>query len=124
MAGSFTEIRIEKPKPLTELKKKEAKELLDKKWKEDSRLVKGVFKNLECPGGSLEFPYREYPQDPYMIYKMEDGGTYEVPLGVAKHINVRCNEKMHEHIVDANGKKTVDVVKGRQRYQFLSTEFM
>lgn len=124
MTGYMTEIRVEKTKPLTEIKKKEAKDLLDKKYKEDSKLVKGVFKNLECPGGGVEFPFREYPQDPYIIYKFEDGKTYEVPLGVAKHINIRCNEKMHKHIVDPDGNKTVDVVKGRQRYQFLSTDFM
>jgi hypothetical protein len=118
------EVTLDKKKPLSTEKKKEAEDKLGKLHKEESRLVKGVFKNLEAPGGEIEFAYRQFPQDPVRIYKFTDGETYDIPICVAKHLNNTCNEKMHQYIVDKDGKKTVDVTRGRQRYQFLSTEFM
>lgn len=124
MTSFVQEITLEKKPPLSATKKKEASDLLASKHKEDSKLVKGTFKNLECPGGGLEFSFRMYPQDPLCLYKFEDGKAYEVPLVVAKHINQTCNERQHKYIIDVEGKKTVDVVKNRQRYQFLSNEFM
>lgn len=119
-----TEFQLKQKTPLSSERKKEAKELLEKQWKEESILVKGVFKNLECPGATESFPFRKYPQDNPMIYTLEDGKTYEIPLAVARHINNTCNEKVHKYIVDSEGKKTIDRTKGRQRFQFLSTEFM
>lgn len=124
MSAYATEINMEKKVVLNELQKKDAKEKLAKQYKEESRIVKGVFKNLESPGGSVEFPYRKFPQDPIMIYKLEDGKTYDVPLAVARHINITCNEKKHRYVVDKDGNKTQDVQPSRQRYQFLSTDFM
>lgn len=118
------DITQDKKAPITAIKKKEAADLLDKMHQADSRLVKGIFKNLECPGGTETFPFRMYPQDPVRMYTFEDGGTYEIPLCVARHINKTCNEKQHALVVDAQGKKTVDLVHGRQRFQFLSTDFM
>ncbi len=124
MSSYAKEITIDKKVPLNELQRKEAREKLNKQYKEESKIVKGVFKNIECPGGTLEFPYKKFPQDPIILYKLEDGQSYDVPLCVAKHINNQCVEKKHEYIVDAKGNKTIDVNKKRQRYQFLSTEFM
>lgn len=118
------DITLEKKVPLSAIKKKEAQDLLNRQYEEESRLVKGVFKNLECPGGTEEFQYRKFPQDPIRKYKLQDGETYTIPLYLAKHINVTCNEKQHQWVVDVNGNKTIDVTRGRQRFQFLSTEFM
>lgn len=118
------DITLEGKVPLTKLEKEESRKKLEEEYKKVSKLVKGVFKNLEAPGGTLEFTLRLYPQDPVRKYTFEDGGEYEIPLYVAKHINKTCNEKQHQHVVDKNGKKTVDVTKGKQRYEFLSTEFM
>ena len=124
MPSFVTELTLEKKIPLSGTKKKEAADRIAANHKADNKLVKGVFKNLECPGGGLEFPFRMYEQDPLCIYRFEDGATYEIPLCVARHINTTCNERQHKYVIDIDGKKTVDVVKGRQRYQFLSTEFM
>ena len=124
MTSYVQEITMEKKTPLSATRKKEAADLLAAKHKEDSKLVKGTFKNLECPGGGLEFSFRMYPQDPLCLYRLEDGKSYEVPLAVAKHINVTCNERQHKYIIDIEGNKTIDLVKNRQRYQFLSNEFM
>ena len=123
MTAYVKDIARESRIPVSGTKKKEVADLIASKHKEESKLVKGVFKNLEAPGGMLEFPFREYPQDPVRMYKLEDGKTYEVPLCVAKHINKTCNERAHNYVVDVEGRKTIDMTKKRQRYQFLSTEF-
>ena len=124
MNSCVQEITLEKKVPLSASRKKEVADILAAKHKEDSKLVKGTFKNLECPGGGLEFSFRMYPQDPLCKYTFEDGKVYEVPLAVARHINVTCNERQHKYVVDVEGNRTVDRVKNRQRYQFLSNEFM
>jgi hypothetical protein len=114
---------MEKKIPLSDDKKKEAKQLLDRKYKEESRLVKGVFKNIEAPGGELEFPMMKYPQDPCRMYTFKDGETYEVPLYVANHINKDCNEGQHLLETTPDGKKVVILGRGRQRFQFIPLEF-
>ena len=124
MTSYVQDINVGKKVQLSDTKKEETKTLLAKKHKEDSKLVKGVFNNLEAPGGSLEFTFRMYPQDPVRKYILEDGGTYELPICVAKHINNTCNEREHKFLVDKEGRKMVGIDKKRQRYQFLSTEYM
>lgn len=103
---------------------KHAEELREKARDEDSKMVTGIFKNIEVPNGDLEFSYRAYKEDPYRTYYFKDGGKYTIPLGVAKHINNMTIVKQHEYLVDKDGKKIAGLGKGRQRYQFLSTEFM
>lgn len=122
------DLSIDKRLPPSDAKKKEAKELLAKKHKEDSKLVKGIFKNLEAAGGTVMFPYRIYPQDPIRYYTLEDGKEYEVPIGVAKHINITCNEKAFETYKTLGGDPTdvpkIRTIPNRQRYQFNSSEYM
>ena len=109
--------------PLTAPQKKEAKEKLDKAYKEESKLVKGVFKNLESPGSEIEFSYKKYPQDPIRKYTLKDGESYEIPLYLARHLNNDCRIKQSSNVVDVMGNRTVKPTP-IQRYQFLSTEFM
>lgn len=108
----------------TDEEKKKASELCERARKADSKLVKGQFKNLEAPGGSLEFAYRGHRGEPIRVYTFEDGKSYEIPIGVAKHINNDTKVPIHSHLVDAEGRHTTVPGSFRQRYQFLSTEFM
>lgn len=124
MTSYCTEISIDKKIPLTKLQKDAAKEKLDKLYKEESQIVEGVFKNLECPGGGLEFSVKKFPQDNSFKFSLEDGKKYKIPLWVARHINNDCNERAHKFITSADGQKVVDLQRSRQRYQFLSTDFM
>ena len=103
---------------------KKAEELREKARDEDNQMVVGIFKNIEVPGGDLQFTYRKYKEDPYRSYHFEDGKEYTVPMGVAKHINNMTKVKQHAHLVDKDGKKMVGAGSYRQRYQFLSKEFM
>jgi len=120
----YEDFIISDKKKLSETQKKANKDLLDKKYAEESKLVKGIFKNLEAPGCNLEFAFKKYPQDPIRLYKFFDGKTYEIPLSVARHINNDCNEKEHSSICDADGNRIVQWNPKRQRYQFLSVDFM
>lgn len=124
MSSYIQEIHTTPRNPLNPQQKKEAKEKLDKLYKEESKIVKGVFKNIEAPGGEISFPYKKFPQDPLTIYTLKDGGTYDLPLCVAKHLNNDCIVKQHHFITDQFGNRTIDKNKGEQRYQFLSTEYM
>lgn len=105
---------------------KKADELRERQKDEDSKMVTGIFKNIEAPKGSLTFTYRKYKEEPYRTYEFQDGHTYTVPLGVAKHINNMTAVAERDYARGPDGKPLLQtIVKSkRQRYQFLSTEFM
>jgi len=100
-----------------------AEELRQKAYEEDSKMVTGTFKNLEVKGGDVTFSYRKYKEEPYKTYHFEDGKTYTVPLGVAKHIKEMTKVKKHAYLVDKDGKKIKGVGSFDQRYEFIPTEF-
>ncbi|MHA1401148.1 MAG: hypothetical protein ACTSQE_12435 [Candidatus Heimdallarchaeaceae archaeon] len=118
------EINVPHKNKLSAESKRKASTLIEEKRKEDSKLVKGIFKNLEAPGSDVEFPYRAYKGDPIRVYTLEDGESYTIPLGVAKHINNQCTYKRHKHLVDKDGKHNLAWDKSIERYQFVSTDFM
>lgn len=68
-------------------------------WRaQDAELVTGIFKNLECRGGSVTFNYKAYPGDEYRTYHLIDGQRYTIPRGVAKHLNTNCHYKEYKHL--------------------------
>lgn len=118
------EISIGNKSKITAEQRKKSSELIEKKRIEDSKLVKGVFKNSECPGGDLTFAICLYKGDPVRIYHFVDGESYEIPLGVAKHINRQCKYKRSKYLVDKDGKKIIGSDKPVERYQFISHDYM
>ena len=93
-------------------------------WKEESRMVKGVFRCREPEGGSVRFAFRKYKWDNTQWYTMYDGEVYEVPLAVASHLNKNCNYPVHSHILGPDGNPMVDRAgKKKSRMNFESTEF-
>lgn len=101
-----------------------AEDMRVQKRDEDSKMVTGIFKNDEVKKGDLTFTIRLYKEDPYKTYYFEDGKSYTIPLGVAKHINTVTRQKEHAYLVDQNGQKIDGIGSHRQRFTFLSTEFM
>lgn len=94
------------------------------KWKEESKMVKGVFRCHEPRGGSVKFSFKKYKWDPVKTYTMIDGREYEIPLAVARHLNQNCNYPVHQHILDARGNPILDVGgKKVSRMNFESLEF-
>ena len=57
--------------------------------------VKGIFKNLECPGTMQSFPFRKY-KEPIKFYHLMDGQTYKLPVEVVEHLNNDCAYKQHK----------------------------
>lgn len=122
---------------------------LKKLMEEESRLVKGRFKNYETPGGNLPFCAGKYPGQPLFKKTFFDGEVYEVPLWVARHLNGvdktakaldgrigSCSYPVHGFKWDPNKPAPqsevgsdgvpvpiVGVAKRKQRYGFESLEF-
>lgn len=110
---------------------------LEKLMKEESKLVKGVFRFHECPGGTLQVPMKKYRGNIYNL-NLKDGEEAEVPLWVARYLNGydilsperggkidSCGYKIHENAVDkSTGRTIVQVGQVRRRMAFESTEFM
>jgi len=93
-------------------------------WKEESRLVKGIYRCHEPAGGNVQFYFRKYKWDQTKEYIMEDGKVYEIPLAVARHLNANCNYPVHSHILGSDGKPTLDANgKVTSRMNFEGMEF-
>ena len=67
--------------------KETCKAMLNKMIEEETKMVKGVFRNYETPNGSAPIHVRKYPGIPEFKKTMQDGVTYEVPLYVARFLN-------------------------------------
>lgn len=90
----------------------------------DREKVKGIFKFYEVPGGSMSFVYKKYKEDDVESFTMVDGQIYEIPLGVAKHLNKNGWYPKHKHSVDMNGNPIIDVGSKVRRFGFQSLEFI
>lgn len=98
-------------------------EEMNKMRESDHRVVRGMFRCYEPRGGSMTFSFKKYKGDEVLKYTMVDGDIYEIPLMVAKHLNQQCHYPKHTHVLDANGKPSVEVGKKVQRCSFESLEF-
>ncbi len=96
----------------------------------DREKVKGIFRNFETRGGSIKFPFRGYKGDPIEWYELTDGKTYEIPLGVAKHLNKNCWVPEYQHLGDdtfrgaIRGTGKMSVLSKKKRFGFQSLEFI
>lgn len=116
--------------------KEAAKKKLEGFMKEETRMVKGVFQNFECPGGTAPIFVKKYPGIAPFNMTMADGQEYEVPLYVARFLNGidataesingklgTCSYPVHSHIMDKDGNPTISLEKRKRRYGFQSLEF-
>lgn len=94
----------------------------------DGKLVRGIFRFHEVPGGRLDFPFLKYPGDEVKKFSMKDGEVYEVPLGVAKHLNTNCwyplygySDKAHNNIQES---ALMSVKEKIRRCSFQSLDFV
>ena len=90
----------------------------------DSKKVRGRFNYLEMPGGILNFCYRAYEGDPLMSYALKDGEIYELPIGVARHLNTNVGRYEHKYLLDANGNPSTSSKVRIRRCIFENLEFM
>lgn len=108
---------------LTDPAREDLQKKIEKNKEEDLRMVRGIFKNLECPNGSVRFSQRKYKGEQVREYVMWDGREYEVPLYVAKYLNNNCAYPVHAASLDADGKPSETVGKMVNRFAFISTEY-
>jgi hypothetical protein len=133
-----TMLKIEKSTDKKKMTKSELVKLIEKMRARDAEMVTGIFKNLECPNGSVSFPYCAYPDDPMEQYCLYDGERYTIPRGVARHLNNACFYKEYKHLKGEHGDtgirgglndgrlrgETMQVAKKIHRFAFHSLEFM
>lgn len=109
---------------LKDMTKEQVKKKLRYQRDKDREKVKGIFKYYEVPGGSVSFNYRAYKEDQVERYDLVDGQVYEIPLGVAKHLNKNGWYPVHAHTVDENGRAKQTLGKKVRRFGFNSLEFI
>ena len=131
MSTYRAEVPIEKAEPTREKSMaekeleiiKSQKEALRYKRDRDRVLVKGIFNYHQIPGGKLEFFLKLYEQDPVEKYSLVDGTVYELPRGVARHLNRSGINYVHKHTLDENGMPATIIGTKLKRYSFSSLEF-
>lgn len=111
------------------------KEKRDRYYREEMRMVKGIFQNFETPGGSLRLQVRKYKEH-FFDKTMEDGQEYEVPLYIARHLNGidataeaingklgSCSYPVSSYLMDVSGKPIISTEKRKKRFGFQSLDF-
>jgi hypothetical protein len=79
---------------------------------EETKKVKGTFKNLEMSGAGISFPFRGNWKGPVRQFTFFDGCEYEIPEEVAIHLNgsnawYSCTYKSTKWVA-ADGTETVN----------------
>jgi len=109
---------------VTPNKKRASHEEIEKIRKDANKMVKGVFRCHEPRGGEITLVWREYKGDPIRRWTFKDGQEYEIPKGLAKHLNSNCGYHKHGHILGPDGNPSVDQKnKYVSRMNFESLEF-
>jgi len=104
--------------------KRRSSEEIEKERKEGNKLVKGVFRCHEPRGGEVTIVWKEFKGDPVRRWTLKDSCEYEIPVGLAKHINTNCGYYVHSNILGPDGNPSVDL-KGKyiSRMNFESLEY-
>jgi hypothetical protein len=90
---------------------------------QDREMVKGIFQFYEVPGGSMSFCFKKYKEDQVERFDFMDGQIYNIPLGVAKHLNKNGWYPVHEYLKNEDGKPSMKIGKKVRRFGFRSLEF-
>ena len=104
--------------------KQSLKKKLQYEAEKDRQKVKGKFVFHECPGGVLKFTAKLNKGDKIERFALRDGHVYELPLGIAKHLNNNCWYPEHKLLIDEDGNPSHRVNKRVQRFSFQSLEFI
>lgn len=78
--------------------KEELRKKIERDRARDAELVTGIFRFLETKGGTLEFSYHIYPDEPNEVYSLRDEERYTLPRGVARHLNNSCFYKEYKQL--------------------------
>jgi len=105
----------------------EPKDAFDAERKADAKKIKGIFRDLEVKGGTLNFFFKKWPGDEIMPYSLTDGQEYDLPVGVIKHLN-------NIHYIEDSYSKDLITTDGRpmknpnpkkvSRFSFTASEYI
>lgn len=104
--------------------KKKNKVNIEQLRERDSKLVRGRFHWHEYPGGTFSFVYKKYKGEPVIQYDLKDGEVYEIPIGVARHLNNDVGWWEHSFLLDQDGKPSKLAKTRVRRVSFESLEFI
>ena len=99
----------------------------------DRQIVRGIFKYHEVPGGMLAFPFKKWKHDPVEKFELHDGQIYNLPRGVAMHLNENCWYPDYTYVQGENDMRGANMFENGMRMQmtkkvrrcsFSSLEFM
>lgn len=99
------------------------KDSIEAMTKATDRMVKGIFKNLECPNQPGFVGCRMYKDQPVFQKWFRDGEEAEIPLSVARHINENTSYDVHGYLLDSDGHYIKGTGRNVQRYEFVSMDF-
>lgn len=105
-------------------KKEKLKATIKYQRDKDRQKVRGKFIFNEVPGGTMSFCFRKYKEDQVERFDLTDGMVYEIPLGVAKHLNQNLSYPIHQFYSTENGGHMMKVGTVVRRCAFQSLEFM
>jgi len=115
-------LSIPKNKKLNEAEKKEAAKKIEAAKEKDMEPVSGVFKNIECPGSSVQFWFKKYDESP-VYYNFFDGQRYTVPRMVSIHLNTNTRVRSFEYPKEVWEGRQIPIIsptgKRRDRYLFV-----
>lgn len=97
---------------------------LKKMWEKDSEMVRGIFRYHECPRGRMEFYFHKYKWDKGITYHLVDGEMYELPRGVAKHLNTNVCYNSYSYKNDMTGMPVVTLAEKIRRTSFQSLDYI
>ncbi len=89
----------------------------------DREKVKGLFHFPERPGGNLKFDFQQYAGDPMQQYNLWDGEVYEIPRGVARHLNNSGYLPKMEYYKNDIGEVCLREARKARRYSFENYDF-
>lgn len=90
----------------------------------DREKVKGIFKFYEVPGGTMQFMYKAYKGDPIEKFTLNDNEVYELPLGVARHLNKNGWYPEYMYKTNESGMPYMTIGRKVRRFGFQSLEFV
>ena len=122
----MTQTTLDRTSPIDqqEARRQNTQKNLKKQCERDREKVKGIFRFFECPGGTLSFSFRAYKWDPVETYRLSDGESYDLPLGVAKHLNKNGWYPEHHFLMDEGGQAHTKIGQKKRRFGFQSMEFV
>jgi hypothetical protein len=82
-----------------------------------------MFKFYEVPGGNMSFSCRFWPGDPVRDFTFQDGEVYEIPIGVARHLNNNGWYPTYKWANDSDGIPRQVISQKERRFGFSSLEF-